>query len=334
MKEYRKDKRLLIPRDEFEEEASEGLGRLSREEAEADLGELKSRMESRLRRPRAIWIPAAAAVVLLLAASAVVVSLLRVRPGAGPVMAEGETPAAETIVDTAYIAMAGPIEKADYTSGEKTASARFVPPPVPESADEYELLAEADTGNEYLAEEPIVQFTLVRQEKAGEVVVQAVPQMAQYESQARAVNVTREEKKAASGDKGVKKADRLAESIDSAKETVRAAAVNAVTEQETAGQPIVDTSPAPLGGWDEFIKWTAQNIRYPEGIEPRRRQEVQITFIVRCDSTLTDLRVVRSPGEPFTREAFRLLREGPKWAPAVLNGFSQNEEVICIFIFK
>ena len=41
MKDKEKDKRLLIPGDAFEEEASEGLGRLSREEAEADLRELK-----------------------------------------------------------------------------------------------------------------------------------------------------------------------------------------------------------------------------------------------------------------------------------------------------
>jgi len=40
----KKDKRILIPRDEFEEEAGEGLGRLSREEADADLHELKARM--------------------------------------------------------------------------------------------------------------------------------------------------------------------------------------------------------------------------------------------------------------------------------------------------
>ncbi len=33
MSDKEKDKRLLLPRDEFEEEASEGLGRLNREEA-------------------------------------------------------------------------------------------------------------------------------------------------------------------------------------------------------------------------------------------------------------------------------------------------------------
>ena len=73
------DKRLLIPKDGFEEEASEGLGKLNREEAEADLRELRGKIERRVRRPRMIWLPAAAAVVILLVASAVYIALFRNR---------------------------------------------------------------------------------------------------------------------------------------------------------------------------------------------------------------------------------------------------------------
>ena len=64
-----KDKRILIPRDEFEEEAGEGPGS-QQEEAEADLRELKARMGRRIARPRAIWLSAAAAMVILLVGSA------------------------------------------------------------------------------------------------------------------------------------------------------------------------------------------------------------------------------------------------------------------------
>lgn len=331
MKENKRDKRLLIPRDEFEEEASEGLGRLSREEAEADLRELKARMESRLRRPRAIWLPAAAAVALLLAASAVVVSLLRERPGAGPELAEVQAPAAEIIADTAYIAMAGPIEKADYPSGEEVSAARFVPPLVPEAADDYELPADTDTGHEYMVEmqvddrqvkvEPVVTLVVAEEEKAKEVVVQAVPQMAQYSKKGRPVIETRDEKKAVTGE-------------DTLMEAVRAGAVNSITEQEATGQPVISSGVTPVGGWDKFMKWAARNIRYPEGIEPVVRQVVTVSFRVQPDSTLTDLRAVSSPGEPFTREAFRLLREGPKWVPA---GGGVNDvagEVILKIVFK
>ena len=79
MKDKDNDKRLIIPKDAFEEEASEGLGRLNREEAAEDLRELKSRMERRVRKPRMIWLPAAAAVVILLVASTVYIALFRDR---------------------------------------------------------------------------------------------------------------------------------------------------------------------------------------------------------------------------------------------------------------
>ncbi len=126
----KRDKRILIPRDEFEEEAGEGLGQLSCEEAEADLRELKARMGRRIARPRAIWLSAAAAMVILLVGSALLVTLLRKRPLSDSQLAERvpgkkeavvadkehAAPAVEVITDTALIAMAEPIEKRGYES--------------------------------------------------------------------------------------------------------------------------------------------------------------------------------------------------------------------------
>ena len=62
-------------------------------------------MERRVRKPRMIWLPAAAAVVILLVASTVYIALFRDRskPDAEIAMAE------KTITDTALIAMAQPI---------------------------------------------------------------------------------------------------------------------------------------------------------------------------------------------------------------------------------
>jgi len=59
-----------------------------------------------------------------------------------------------------------------------------------------------------------------------------------------------------------------------------------------------------------------------------------VSFTVQPDSTLTDFRAVSSPGEPFTREAFRLLREGPKWVPAGSGGKAIAVEVTVKVVFK
>jgi hypothetical protein len=320
----KKDKRILIPKDEFEGEASEGLGRLSREEAEADLRELKERMESRIRTPRAIWLPAAAAVIILLVASGIFITLLRQQPSGGPELAKAE----ETIKDTAYIAMAGPIEKEEYSPAEMRTTTKIIPAVAAEISDDLEILEDAAIGNEYQAErpvvsapvreEPVVTLLVAEEDKVEEVVVQAVPQTQAAAMKARAATETRgvvearEEKKAVAAKDQAEKAEPAA----------------------GAAEPAVYASPMPSGGWEAFRGWAARNIRYPEGIEPVVRQEVIVSFTVKADSTLSDLKAVSSPGEPFTREAFRILLEGPEWVPGGGGGKAGGEAVVVKIVFR
>ena len=85
---------------------------------------------------------------------------------------------------------------------------------------------------------------------------------------------------------------------------------------------------------EEFNSWVDKNIRYPEEVTPRLRREVLLTFTVSADSLVTDLKVLETPGDSFTAESFRLLREGPKWVPAVQDGRIIEEEVKLIIVFK
>jgi hypothetical protein len=55
---------------------------------------------------------------------------------------------------------------------------------------------------------------------------------------------------------------------------------------------------------------------------------------VRADSTVYDLKAERTAGDLFTREAFRLIREGPKWIPAIRNGQAVEETVRVTVVFK
>ncbi len=300
----------MIPRDEFEEEAGEGLGRLSREEAEADLRELKARMDSRVARPRTIWLPAAAAVLILLVASAVVVSLLRERPAGGPDLAQAE----ESLKDTAYIAMAQPIDREEKALPPRDQSGSMETEIMDEVTEDLFMVVEEDAGDQVVIDEPVVIAQVAEEEVEvpEEVVVQVVPQAGMSTMKARAPG---SDKKAA---EGARRSD------EAAAEPIAAA----------AAAPTVPEGASPLGGWDEFIKWMARNIRYPEGIEPVVRQVVTVSFMVQPDSTLSDLRAVSSPGEPFTREAFRLLREGPKWVPADSKTQASAKEITVTFVFR
>jgi hypothetical protein len=347
MKEYKKDKRVLIPRDEFEEEAGEGLGGLSRDEAEADLLELKARMARRVAGRRAIWLPAAAAVVILLVASALLVTMLRDKPEPSADLALSEA----VVTDTAYIAMAEPLEKkgvdapAPLTAGSaamQTKEARYSPlAQVIENEIAGVVMAdEIIVAEDLMAEEETdyVVYAVVQEELDEVVVVQAVPQvqvtgMASRTKAADRVAVPVAENrrdKAAVAETAKKDVAAVADSGSKKANAVEAPTVAAAVP----GVAVPDSPAAPAGGWDKYREWVTQNIRYPEGIKPVERQEVMVSFIVRSDSTLADLKAVRSPGEPFTREVFRLLREGPRWVPSRAGGAAAATEVYVMFVFR
>ena len=289
------DKRMIIPKDAFEEEASEGLGRLNREEAAKDLRELKGRMERRVRKPRMIWLPAAAAVVILLVASTVYIALFRDRSKPETEIAMAET----AITDTALIAMAQPITVTETKSTARAAT----PNPGVVPAETTDQLMKAGAANDLAVEdkdEVIVVAEAVEEEAvAEEVIVEAMPRM----------------EKAAAYEKKERAAD-------------------AVAAAPTQGVGMPERQPGPVGGMEEFNSWIQRNIKYPEEVVPRVRQVIVVTFKVAADSTLYDLKAERTPGEPFTKEAFRLLREGPKWVPAIRNNLVVEEEIRISIIFK
>lgn len=286
------DKRLIIPSDDFEEEASDGLGHLSREEAARDMADLRLRMERRLRRPVAVWVPAAAAVVILLVASALYISLLRDNSWEEEDLAQLYKP----MTDTALVADATPVRR--------TASLPSGP----------EALYPAR--NEELHD--ITVNSSVRASGVPDISAGAVSEL-----------VVTDEVQAVAA-------------YEVVEEAAPSAVVSMVTDKKerVAEAPSMKAalpayrSAAPADGIVEYNRWIEKNIRYPEEITPRVRQEVEIVFTVMPDSTLTRLEAVRSPGEAFTKEALRLVEEGPGWIPALHDGHLAEEKVRLTIVFN
>jgi hypothetical protein len=341
-KEMKRDKRILIPRDEFEEEAGEGLGQLSCEEAEADLRELKARMGRRIARPRAIWLSAAAAMVILLVGSALLVTLLRKRPLSDSQLAERvpgkkeavvadkehAAPAGEVITDTALIAMAEPIEKRGYESAMPAGNMSYAHarPAIAEIAeheietdatDEIFILAGEIIEDLEVADEQVVVLPVTEYQKVVEALQEEIPQARAEAMKTRAVAEVRDQAKA--------------EAVKT--RTVAGASDKAKTEAGRA-DTIISLAPSPLGGWERYREWVARNLKYPEGVLPVVRQEVVVSFTVQADSTITDLKAVSSPGQAFTYEVYRLLLDGPQWVPARSEGKRMPEPVVLKIVFK
>ncbi|MGK6350463.1 energy transducer TonB [Parapedobacter sp. DT-150] len=83
----------------------------------------------------------------------------------------------------------------------------------------------------------------------------------------------------------------------------------------------VEINPEPPGGLPAFMKWVADNYDYPQAaIEAGVNGQVQISFVVERDGSLTDIKVVRDLKYGTGEAAVKLLGKAAKWSPGIQNG--------------
>jgi TonB family protein len=92
--------------------------------------------------------------------------------------------------------------------------------------------------------------------------------------------------------------------------------------------------PLPINGKDSFDMYIRDNIRRPDTATTGQRAVVLLSFLVTSDGKIDSINVVRSPGQFFSDEAIRLIKEGPAWKPAEENGKVINDEVRIRIVFK
>lgn len=85
---------------------------------------------------------------------------------------------------------------------------------------------------------------------------------------------------------------------------------------------------APTIGNANFEKYLRENALYPpEAKKAGIAGNVVVEFTVSPDSTLTGFRIVAPLGHGLDEEAIRLLKAGPQWVPATLNGTPIHQKI-------
>lgn len=83
----------------------------------------------------------------------------------------------------------------------------------------------------------------------------------------------------------------------------------------------VEINPEPPGGMKSFMEWVAKNYQYPQAaMDAGVNGQVQISFVVERDGSLTDLRVVKDLKFGTGEAALKMLAKAPKWSPGIQNG--------------
>jgi len=99
--------------------------------------------------------------------------------------------------------------------------------------------------------------------------------------------------------------------------------------------PYSYTPPRPVGGQANFKEYIKSNLRYPaSGKAAGITGSVKVEFTVEANGIMTNLLIIRSLGEDFDNEAMRLVKDGPDWEPAEVNGAKASRKVRITIRFK
>lgn len=91
----------------------------------------------------------------------------------------------------------------------------------------------------------------------------------------------------------------------------------------------------PLEGYDALYTYFSSQLVYPEEALKDSVQGVQtISFLVNADGKPEDIQVKQSLGEPFEKEARRLIENMPAWKPATLKGKPVSSRVSLPLTFQ
>lgn len=84
---------------------------------------------------------------------------------------------------------------------------------------------------------------------------------------------------------------------------------------------VVEQMPSFPGGQAALFDFLSKNIHYPVVAEENGIQgRVIVTFVVECDGSITDVRVVKSVDPSLDKEAVRVTKSMPRWNPGKHNG--------------
>ncbi|UKJ08061.1 energy transducer TonB [Solitalea lacus] len=97
----------------------------------------------------------------------------------------------------------------------------------------------------------------------------------------------------------------------------------------------VENPPRFPGGNTALVNFINRNLQYPQrALEKNTQGRVSVSFVVRKDGTLTDIRVIKKLKDGLSEEAVRIIKAMPRWTPAVHYGKRVNAKYTLPIDFK
>ncbi|MDW7694937.1 energy transducer TonB [Flammeovirgaceae bacterium SG7u.111] len=96
-----------------------------------------------------------------------------------------------------------------------------------------------------------------------------------------------------------------------------------------------EVSAAPKEGMQAFLKWVANNLKYPAQAKRTDVQgKVYIQFIVEKDGTFTNVNVLRGIGAGCDEEALKVIKQAKPWSPGKQRGRPVRQRMVIPIHFR
>lgn len=303
----------------FAEEAAEGFASISPDESSKDLAYLQKQIKSRtVRRQRFIYYRIAASVAALMVISTIFIIVERIKPSKQLAETSGRTEAIEITIDqplTEHTQKIEPFERFAMISEKKA-----------EKSGAQQIRSETGKGAVPVENVKIPVLQIV--DSVPEIKVKPVEEYVRDEKIAAPVAVFARAK--ADSQKQIS----LDTSVLALNEVVVVGYGTRRAEYDNEVIPSGYAAPQPVNGKSEFDKYIQENLQRPDTTTAGQRVVVIVSFLVRTDGSIDSIRIVRSPGKPFSNEAIRLIKSGPSWKPAEENGKMIDDEVRVRIVFR
>ncbi len=277
------------------------------------------------------WILRAAAVIVLLAVSGLVIFgvLQKTRKNTGEIALQ-KTENQDTSISKSYSDAGKNLPESKSISPVKTNAGAAVTHNEPESTQ-----AAGESEKEQAKKIPVPAPDTGRSGNtvvitSGKENVPASPTIAEMPSQAEATGAEMNKSEPVSDidSKAVE---------DNKKRSVNSLSMAASKPSEVSGAAIsLASSPAhPLAGDSLYRQYIREHLIYPATAKDKGLEgEVYVRFRVNADSTLSGFSVIKSLGSGCDEEALRLLKNGPRWVPAIQEGKPAGSEEIYKIQFR
>jgi TonB family protein len=110
-------------------------------------------------------------------------------------------------------------------------------------------------------------------------------------------------------------------------------AITTNTSHELVGIIEVGQMPSFPGGDQALMDYLKANVRYPE-VKDSLDGRVVVSFVVECDGSITDAKVVKSLTPAYDAEALRVVNAMPKWVPGKQDGEAIRTKYSIPFTFR